>query len=519
MTLHHRTAFQRGVSSFVSGLRELADDRYDAFQQTYFTDPVGFALDCIEWPDGESLTAYQSETMQGLLVKKRIAVRSLHGAGKTTTAALIILWYALTRDGRDWKIVTTASKWRQLIEYLWPEIHKWGRRLKWDTIGRPPFSPDELQTLHIVLRTGRAAAVASNVPSAIEGAHADYMLYVFDEAKAIPDPIWDAAEGAFSGGPKEALALAISTPGEALGQFFDIHKGKDGYEEWFRVHWTLDMAMAAGRTTEEWVAAKRAKWGETDPRFLNRVLGEFAENDPRGVIPLAWVELANERWRDWMENGGPADGKCILTAIGVDVGSGSPEGDRSVIAPAFDGVKIAAVDYVPQGDPDMATLDTADQTAIWLNPRKSAEAIVDVIGIGAGVMAYLRRIGYRARGFWASKDTAYKDASGETGFVNWRSCGWWLLREMLSPSSGYNICLPPDEDLTTDLIALRWTHTNDDRQLIRVEPKENIRRRIGRSTDAGDAVMMAIIGPILCDEEDLGGQSRLVYDPPNIGGW
>lgn len=510
------SAFATGLQAFINGLHEAADDKYAAFQERYFYDPVAFASDCIEWPDQHKtpgFTPYQIETANELLASKRLAVRSLHGAGKTAMAAILVLWYSLTRDGRDWKIITTASKWRQLTEYLWPEVHKWARHIRWDKVGRPALTTFELQTLHMILRTGRATAVASNEGTAIEGAHADYLFYLFDEAKAIPDSIFDAAEGAFSGGAVEAIALAISTPGEAIGRFYDIHKRKKGYTNWAVKHWTLDMVLAAGQTTPQWAADLLEAWGENDPRYLNKVKGEFADSDPRGVIPLSWVEAAQDRWAEWQES--EARKRAILTAIGVDVGSGSEGGDRTTFAYAYDTVKIDRVVYLPQGDPDMATMDAADSVVRDLSYNRSAEALVDVNGIGAGTGARIKMQGYKVRYFWAQKDTELTDQTGEVGFANWRSAGWWILREMLSPKRGLGICLPPDEMLTTDLITPRWHMNNSDQ--IQVETKELIRRRISRSTDAADAVIMAIVGPILCDEEDLNNTSTLTYDPPQIG--
>ena len=223
----------------VRGIAEgdLRNSAYVAFQKTYRDDPVAFTHDCTRWRDHERPALYQDEILAQLPISKRVAVRSPHGAGKTALAAWAALWYALTRDGDDWKIPTTASVWRQLERFLWPEIRWWTRALDWQRIGRPPFdSKTELLNLILRLETGEAFAVASDVPDAIEGAHATSMFYVFDEAKSIPANIFDAAEGAFAGGGAdtgyEALALVISTPGEPTGRFYDIQSRKAGYEDW-----------------------------------------------------------------------------------------------------------------------------------------------------------------------------------------------------------------------------------------------------------------------------------------------
>jgi len=50
---------------------------------------------------------------------------------------------------------------------------------------------------------------------------------------------------------------------------------------------------------------------------------------------------------------------------------------------------------------------------------------------------------------------------------------------------------------------------------IQVEAKEEIRKRIGRSTDSGDAVIQILAGPVLCREQDE--HTEMVYRPAQVG--
>ncbi|MEC3995007.1 hypothetical protein VSR01_16300 [Actinacidiphila sp. DG2A-62] len=278
----------------------------------YLNDPVAFSREVIRWGPDESLAPYQEDTMAALPVKRRVAVRGPHGLGKSATAAITVLWFATTREaaGLDWKVITTASAWRHLAVYLWPEIHKWSRRIRWDVLGRPPFTIHELLALNLKLSEGAASAVASSKPELIEGAHADSLLYLIDEAKIVQDGVWDAIEGAFSGGRTEgypeAFALAISTPGAPIGRFYDIHMRKPGLEDWFVRHVTLAEAVAAGRISQAWADQRRKQWGADSALYANRVLGQFHASDEDSVIPLAWVEAAVERWHEWDAAGLPS---------------------------------------------------------------------------------------------------------------------------------------------------------------------------------------------------------------------
>jgi hypothetical protein len=453
----------------------------------YYNDPVAFADDCITWQPGEGLAPYQRENLTAIVEHGRVAVRGPHGLGKTTEKAIAVLWFAITRDDahKDWKIPTTASAWRQLEQYLWPEIHKWARRLRWDVIGRPPFRDGvELQVLQLKLTHGHAFAVASDQPALIEGAHADAILYVFDEAKAIPPATFDAAEGAFSGAGAdtvaEAYAFASSTPGEPNGRFYDIHARKTGLEDWWTRHVTLAETIAAGRVSGEWAEKRARQWGTDSAVYANRVLGEFHTSDEDGVIPLEWIERANERWVAWDLAGRPGRSEHVI--VGVDVARSGA--DQTVIAPRF-GWTVDELRYSSKE----GTTGTSGRVEALLRHYGSGRAIVDVIGLGAGVKDELRDHDLDAVGFVAGKKTARLDASGEFGFADCRAAAWWNLRELLDPDRGRPVALPPDDLLVGDLTAPKWRVVVGGR--IRVESKDDIKKRLGRSTDSADAVVQA----------------------------
>lgn len=480
------------------------------FQQQYRNDRVAFTHDCIDWGDGAGPTAYQDEIMGEMdRGRRRVAVRGPHGLGKTAMAALAVLHFALTHDGDDWKVPTTASAWRQLTKFLWPEIHKWSRKIKWEKVGRNAFTQNQLQSLNLKLSSGEAFALASSDHELIEGAHADHLLYLFDEAKAISSKIFDAAEGALMTG--DTYALAISTPGEPIGRFYDIHRHAPGYEDWWTRHVTIDEMVAAGRITAAQVEQRRRQWGEQSAVFQNRVLGEFCASDEDAVIPLAWVEAANERWNDAIY---VQDGKWNwrepdehpLVAVGVDIAR-SEDGDKTVLARVHrngEQLVLTQLDRYSIAD----TMPIVGYVRGILEKWKGAYAVVDVIGIGGGPVDRLREMFSKSRiqDFNASEKSTAKDRSGELEFANKRSQAWWNMRELLDPAYNPTLALPPDDQLIGDLTAphrgrSEGTDLMTSSGKILIESKKDIRKRIGRSTDTGDAVVMAFF-PKKRDVED-----------------
>jgi len=87
-----------------------------------------------------------------------------------------------------------------------------------------------------------------------------------------------------------------------------------------------------------------------------------------------------------------------------------------------------------------------------------------------------------------AEGTTTRDKSGQLGFVNKRAEFYWRMREALNPADGENLALPPDRELRADLCAPKWKLAA---RGIQIESKDDIVKRLGRSTDCGDAVVMA----------------------------
>ena len=87
----------------------------------------------------------------------------------------------------------------------------------------------------------------------------------------------------------------------------------------------------------------------------------------------------------------------------------------------------------------------------------------------------------------AGSKSPFTDASGTLEFRNRRAEVWWKFREALDPNSGEDIALPPDLELMADLTAPTWFLST---QGIQIEEKDAIKKRLGRSPDCGDAVVM-----------------------------
>jgi len=289
-------------------------------------------------------------------------------------------------------------------------------------------------------------------------------MYILDEAKAIPDATWDAVEGAFSTG--EVYVLAISTPGDRSGRFFDIHRKASGFSDWQTRHFTVDEAIRAGRVSPEWVEQRRRQWGEDSPVYQARVLGEFPQLSSDALISLSWVERAIERWKTEKQ---PQSGH---SQAGLDVARyGS---SRSC-------VMIRRTHYVHTMDSwsGNSVPDTAGRAKRQAE-QYQARLMVDEIGVGAGVLDVLLLQGVNAHGVNVSEP-----ARDREHFLNLRAELYWNLRELFRQGQ---IAIPEDDQLTVELTSVKYK-VNQRGQIV-IESKDDIIKREGKSPDLADALCL-----------------------------
>ena len=175
-----------------------------------------------------------------------------------------------------------------------------------------------------------------------------------------------------------------------------------------------------------------------------------------------------------------------MTAIGVDVAQGG--NDATVLAARYGGWYARLV-----RKPGNETRDGSDVAAMVTAARRNqCPVIVDVGGgYGGGTLLRLKDNGICAVGFNSANRSTAKTRDGQLAFFNKRAEAWWRFREELDPDQefGSTIGLPPDASIKADLAAPRWQLTA---RGIKIEDKHEIRKRLGRSPDDGDAIVIAL---------------------------
>ncbi len=221
-----------------------------------------------------------------------------------------------------------------------------------------------------------------------------------------------------------------------------------------------------------------------EPLRSQLLRGDFmagVEDDVWQVIPTAWVKLAQQRGR---ERPAPA---APLTALGVDVARGGR--DQTVIAKRYTNWYAPLSKHPGKTTPDGQAVAGIVAAEIEGNPY----ANVDVIGVGAAVYDAMRGVlACPVYGVNVAERSSATDRSGMLTFVNKRAEMYWQFREALDPRTGDDVALPDDPMLLADLCAVKWKMTL---RGIQIEDKEEIIKRLHRSPDCGEAVVLASVPP------------------------
>jgi len=236
-----------------------------------------------------------------------------------------------------------------------------------------------------------------------------------------------------------------------------------------------------------------------EPMRSKMLKGDFTtsgEDDPFQVIPSKWVIMAQDRWRAL--NGRPESG---ITHVGVDVARGGK--DKTVIAHRHEAMITELREYKGQQTPDG---DTVAILVLKGLPKSGVTIYIDVIGVGAAAFDAIKNRGRTVIPLNSSNKSKRTDKSGEMHFANKRAEWFWRFREKLDPENGEGIALPPDAQLRRELCTPRWKHTV---RGVLIESKEDIRKRIGKSTDKADAVVYSFADELhksirYCDAPHIG---------------
>ena len=428
------------------------------FAARYYADPVGFSINVL----GITPDQCQKELLEDIAAKERLlSVRSGHGTGKSTTLAIATVWFACTRY--PFKVVMTAPTAPQLWDALWSETASMFLKL-----------PAELRCLftvksdRVVLNSSpkdcfiSARTSSKEQPEALAGVHSANVLLLVDEASAVPEEVFESAQGSMS--TENATTVLTGNPTRISGLFFQTHHELS--DMWKCHHWS---SIDSPRVSEAFVEQIRVTYGEGSTQWKVRVVGDFPDNDDETLISRGTVDAAMAR------------------DIDVDTNA----------------TRIWAVDPARFGSDRTAFCERMGQVVTWIEHKsgldtmavagwvkwmydqqapneKPVEIMIDVIGIGSGVVDRLIELGLPVTGVNVSESALVFSDGYRLRDQLWLDLKKWLDSKLSK--------LPESRLLVEDIIAPSYGFMSNGK--LKVESKDEMKRRGVRSPDLADCICL-----------------------------
>ena len=441
--------------------------------------PVAFAREVL----GVELWAKQVEVLNALTEHRRVAVKAGNGLGKGFCAAVALLWFIHAHQDAAIAL-STAPTFRQVRHILWRQIRRLYRPAA-KTLGGEMF-----QTRWDLADNRYALGLSADGADQFQGFHSPNMLIVVDEAEGVGDEIYEAVESIMTSA--DPLLLLIGNPTSMSGAF------RRAFHEERAIYRPITISalespnvqanrvIIPGLTTSQWVEERKQIWGEGSSLYHSRVLGEFPAQGQDTLISLSDIEAAIKgpvvdavSWTiDSQTVIGSERAAAEDVVIAVDVARYGP--DSSVIL-------RRRGDHVEdiQSFHDMDTMRLASRVADAIRDHNPAYVLIDEIGVGSGVVDRLRQLGHPVYGV-----NVARKARNDKKFANLRAEGYARIRDRFVSRRIY---IPDDRRLIAELSSLRYSYDSYDR--LKIESKEEIRKRNLPSPDKADALMLAFLPP------------------------
>lgn len=439
-------------------------------------DPLRFVLDVF----GVEPDDWQVDVLSNFRRKNRICLKAAKGCGKTTVLAWLAWNFLLTRP--DAKIAATSITGDNLSDGLWAEMSKWQSRsglltnqFIWTKTRIFPKSGSD--NWFMSARSWSKTGDPSQQANALAGLHADYIMFILDESGGIPDAVMAAAEAALSTGI-ESKIIQAGNPTHLDGPLYRACSVERHLWHVVEVTGDPDDPKRAPRISIQWAKEQIEKYGKDNPWVLVNVFGKFPPTSINSLLGPDEVLAAMKRAPK------ESDYQFAQKRLGIDIARFGD--DATCIFP-----RQGLMAYQPVIMRGARTTDIAARVMQAKSKWGSEVELIDDTGHwGHGVIDNLIAAGFAPIGIQfhgPAIDSRYKNRRAEM----WLKMAEWVRQRG---------ALPNIPELVADLTTPTYTFVNGKFQL---EDKDQIKQRLGRSCDYGDALALSFSIPEAPNSTDM----------------
>lgn len=454
-------------------------------------------------PNG--IDAWQRLVLQDFPTNPRQALACCKGVGKTTVKAWLAWNFLLTRKFPKAAALSVTSQ--NLKDNLWAEIAKWRSEC---TLLQALFeiTNDRVSLKHspdnwfLAARSFPKTASPEELGNTLAGLWAQHLLFLIDEAGGVPVPIVRTAEAALQRIGTEGHVVIGGNTTQTDGALYEAVVVRRPMWKCYEINADPDDPLRSPRISLEYAKQQIAAHGREDPFVMINLLAKFPS---QGVDQLVSADLV----RECMGRHLPRDAyDWAPRTLGVDV---ADQGDDKTVIWPRQGIVYFKPTELRKLDSVFVAGHVGQKATDW-----HADSIqVDASGgYGSGVISILRHEGYNIIGIYGSGEPL------DAQFFNKRAECYWNLAQNLKAGAS----IPQDpivEPLVHELSSIRYGYKGDK---LLIEPKVDIKKRIGHSPDLSDAMAYTHAFPVAVGAKtraalfpfDMGsnvGKSRTDYDP------
>jgi hypothetical protein len=422
---------------------------------------------------------WQREALDIFPTSPRIAMKASKGVGKTALESWLIWNFLLTRPHP--KIACTAIDAKNLSDNLWTELALWRSKsplltnmFEWTKTRI--FHKEYPETWWCSARTWSKSADKNAQSNTLAGLHADYIMFVLDESGGMPEAIMASAEAALSS-CKEGHIVQAGNPTHLEGPLYSACTKERRLWKIVEINADPDSPTRASRVSIDWAREQIEKYGRNNPWVLVNVFGQFPPASLNALIGPDEVEAAMKRYYRAHEIGNASK------VLGVDV---ARFGDDASVICRRQGIQVFPFHRYRNID---STQGAGAVSRIWQDFGAHACFIDDTGGFGSGWIDRLISLGRGPIGVhFAGKP------HNPSRFVNKRAEMYfdaveWIRRGGALPDDSHEL-----------LAALTQTTYSFQGDKILLEPKDDIKVKLGYSPDECDAFVLSFAEPVIAPD-------------------
>lgn len=449
------------------------------------------------------LENWHDQGLDAIATEQRVAAQASKGVGKTAWLAWVGWWFLLCHQHS--KGAACSITGANLKAGLWSELALWQSyspllMALFEHKAERISSRDFPKTWFLDSRTFQTDADPTKQNESMAGLHNDNVFVLLDEVGAYPLGVFKAAQGIFTDGTATALLVVAGNCNDEDGPLGVI--SRDEPDRWtiIEINGDPDNPGRCTRVDIEEARKEIALYGRDDPGVRVNFLGLFPK---RGSNKLVGIDEATEaqrrdsQMRNWISD---------PVIFGLDAAMHGD--DSNVLAKRQGCMSWLRPEWVWR---NLNPGPLADRIAVILSTREHKDygaLFVDVTGgWGQGVLLRLQDLGFRR-----IIPVDFGENALDPQFYNRRAEMHFLMADWIK-SVG---CLPADPLLRGELCAPGYEHAQKNGRSVRkVEPKKDIKARLGRSPDKSDALGLTFAAPVFKRTEDDAVFTRSSNETPD----